>query len=80
LISAKPSPARWHLEQEYKTLNRAFADFASKKSNCYYADVWEVMLDEKGMVRTDIFLEDDLHMNRLGYQLWDSVIKGFVEQ
>ena len=39
-----------------------------------YADVWKAMLDENGMIYNNIFLEDDLHMNKKGYDIWEEVI------
>jgi len=78
-ISAKPSIARWELIAEYKQVNQAFQDFAKQKSNRHFANVWDIMLDQQGQVLTDIFIEDGLHMNKKGYDLWDRVIRPFVE-
>jgi len=78
-IAAKPSIARWGLAAEYKEVNQAFQDFANKKNNRHFANVWEIMLDENGEVLKDIFIEDGLHMNAKGYDLWDQVIRPFVE-
>ena len=79
LIAAKPSIARWNLKEEYLLVNQALKEFANKKSNRHYADVWSIMLDENGEVLKDIFIEDGLHMNKKGYDLWDRVIRPFVE-
>jgi lysophospholipase L1-like esterase len=32
------------------------------------------MLDEDGIVMQDIFLEDGLHMNKKGYDIWAKAI------
>ena len=77
-ISAKPSIARWNFKPQYLEVNQAFQNFANKKSNRHYANVWDIMLDKEGMVRKDIFIEDGLHMNRAGYELWDKILKKFV--
>jgi lysophospholipase L1-like esterase len=37
------------------------------------------MLDENGQVFTDIFLNDNLHMNKKGYDIWGKVIGEFLE-
>lgn len=78
LIAAKPSIARWNFKDKYLDINATFQAYAAQNDQVQYADVWTVMLDEQGEVRTDIFIEDGLHMNELGYQLWDGVLRDFV--
>ena len=69
-ISAKPSLARWELKNEYLALNKALIDYCSSKSFLTYADVWDVMLDTKGEPKAELFVEDGLHLNKKGYDLW----------
>ncbi len=78
LIAAKPSIARWELKRHYKRLNRKFKRLGNKDSQIDYADVWSPML-EKRNVKQDIFIEDGLHMNDKGYDLWYNVIKNYME-
>lgn len=78
IIAAKPSLARWELKEDYIKLNEAFKKYVDKKPNCYYANIWDIMLDENGAVLPSIFIEDGLHMNKAGYALWDEVIRAFV--
>jgi len=78
LIAAKPSLARWELKEDYIKLNKAFKNYVNKKPNCQFANVWDIMLNEKGEVLPAIFIEDGLHMNESGYELWDKVIRPFV--
>jgi len=78
LIAAKPSIARWHLKRKYKRLNRQFQKIGRKLSGVEYADVWNAMLDGKKL-KQDIFIEDGLHLNDKGYELWYSVILPFMD-
>ena len=78
-IAAKPSIARWNLKKDYKKLNKKLEKLCKKKDNMEFADVWNIMLDENGNVYTDIFIEDGLHMNKKGYDLWAKVIGEFLE-
>jgi lysophospholipase L1-like esterase len=80
LISPKPSVARWHLRKNYRKLNKKLEKFAQKTDNLEYADVWTAMLDENGQVFTDVFLDDNLHMNKKGYDIWGKVIGRFLEE
>ena len=80
LISAKPSVARWQLKAEYETLNKGLTRLSKRKKSLEFADVWSAMLDEKGEVLKDIFLEDNLHLNKKGYDIWGEVIAQFLKQ
>jgi lysophospholipase L1-like esterase len=77
-ISAKPSIARWHLKEKYEEFNRKLKDWTGTKKNVFYADVWTPMLDRTGEVRKDLFIEDNLHMNQLGYTIWATVIRKLI--
>ncbi len=74
LIGAKPSLARWKLKKEYMKLNGLLEHLAKKTKGVGYADVWSAMVDENGDVFTDIFVDDNLHMNEKGYKIWEEVI------
>ena len=78
-ISPKPSIKRWHLKKQYEKVNRKLQKLCRKSENVEFADVWTAMLDTDGMVYNDIFLEDDLHMNKKGYDIWTQVLAGFLE-
>lgn len=76
-IAAKPSPLRWEMRKEYEVLNKAMERRAKKEDRLVFADVYSPML-QKGKVREDIFVEDRLHMNRMGYAIWAEVIRPMV--
>jgi lysophospholipase L1-like esterase len=38
------------------------------------------MLDGNGVVLQDIFVDDNLHMNAKGYDIWTNVLKPILEQ
>jgi lysophospholipase L1-like esterase len=80
LIAAKPSVARWELKKEYEKLNRHLERIAKKTKGVEFADVWKAMLDEKGEVYHDVFVDDNLHMNDKGYRIWEQVIGRHLEQ
>jgi len=77
-IAAKPSIARWNLKKDYNKLNKKLDKFCTKQDNVEFADVWKIMLDENGNVYTDIFIEDGLHMNKKGYDLWAKMMSEFL--
>jgi len=77
-IAAKPSVARWKLRKKYGELNSLLAIYANDTPYTGFVNVWDPALDDNGEVRTDIFLEDNLHMNEKGYAIWKKAIEPFL--
>lgn len=78
LIAAKPSIARWGLKKDFKRLNRKFRKLSRRDVQMNYADVWKPMLNQR-KVKEDIFIEDGLHMNAKGYEIWYETLKPYVK-
>lgn len=78
-ISPKPSISRWHLKETYEETNSLLKDFCNANENLNYIDVWNPMLNGSGEPMSDIFIEDDLHMNAKGYQIWGKVIGEYLK-
>lgn len=77
-LTPKPSKARWSLKSTYEAYNQKLSAWAKTKKRVVVIDVWTPMLDENGMVMQDIFIEDGLHMNKKGYDIWASVIGPYL--
>ena len=77
LIAAKPSISRWKIRGKYIRLNRKFKHLAKKDILLDYVDVWHPMLNNKKLI-PDIFIEDGLHMNQKGYDIWYKAMKNLV--
>lgn len=78
-IAIKPSIARWKLADKMREANKLIAADCERHPDFAFVDVWPVMLNDKGEPRTDIFLEDGLHMNEKGYAEWAELLKGHLE-
>lgn len=78
-ISPKPSIARWDKRELYKELNYTMQAWVSFEEGLHFIDVWTPMCDSNGAVLGDLFIGDNLHMNKKGYQIWKDVITPFVE-
>jgi lysophospholipase L1-like esterase len=79
-ISIKPSIARWKLAEEMKEANRLIKANAEELGNIKYLDVWPAMLDESGQPRKEILVEDGLHMNAAGYDVWAKLLRPLLEE
>jgi len=79
LISAKPSIMRWDLRKKYIQLNKKYKNLALKNKNIHFADTWSAMTDS-GKLKTDIFIEDGLHLNEKGYKIWEKVLRPILKK
>lgn len=78
-VTPKPSPSRWHLKKKYLQFNRKLKRWAKREENVKVLDVWPAMMNEKGEPKSDIFIEDKLHMNRQGYSIWANVFRPYFK-
>jgi lysophospholipase L1-like esterase len=78
-ITPKPSIARWHLKDQYIAYNQQLKEWASRQKKVTYVDVWTPLLDSNGQPQKDVFIEDGLHLNKKGYEIWSAAIKPYVQ-
>jgi hypothetical protein len=73
-ISMKPSISRWNYENKFVEGNKLIKQFIETQKNILFLDVHSAMLNTDGMVKPDIFVADQLHMNAKGYTIWQGII------
>jgi lysophospholipase L1-like esterase len=69
-VSIKPSPSRVAIKKQVLKTNSMIQEFLAGQKNAAYVDVYNRMIDADGNPREELFIEDRLHMNRKGYELW----------
>jgi len=74
-VSMKPSPSRELLLSKMISGNELIKKYLSSKKRTSYVDVYKEMIDDEGKPRADIFLDDNLHMNKTGYVIWQKMIE-----
>ena len=74
-MSVKPSLLRWDVWPEAQRTNRFLRDMATEDELLYYIDVASPMLQPNGEVMIDIFVEDGLHLNEKGTDIWAAAIR-----
>ena len=77
-LSMKPSPRRWALRDKMERGNHLLAKFAAENGDVDYINIWDAMLNNRGIPISDIFLDDSLHMNKRGYQIWQKAIAPYL--
>ncbi len=74
VVSLKPSQHKADQLKDQLLVNALLEENATAQGYTY-VDITKVMYDEAGNLRTDIFKEDNLHMNAGGYKLWTAILK-----
>lgn len=75
VLSVKPSVLRWSVWPVAGQVSVGYKEIAENDPLVYYVDVATPLLNEDGSVRTDIYVQDDLHLNDLGNEIWGATIK-----
>ena len=74
-LPVKPSLARWKLWPQMQATNALVQAFIDGKERLAYVDTATPMLGADGRPRPELFLEDGLHMNAQGYQIWSDLLR-----
>ncbi|GGG51338.1 hypothetical protein GCM10011403_05630 [Pseudohongiella nitratireducens] len=75
LLSVKPSIAREDYWPIAVSLNNQYQSLAESDPRIHYIDVATPFMQDDGKVRDDIFVEDNLHLNEKGYDIWAEAIR-----
>lgn len=74
-ISIKPSPVLERFIDKARSANHLINRYLKTQSNSIFIDVFTPMLDKDGKTRPELFLKDRLHMNPLGYKIWEDLVR-----
>lgn len=78
-LPIKPSLARWQKWPEMQKANHAIAALAGKNDLLDYLETGTPMLGQDGKPLPDLFKADGLHLNERGYQIWNQVVRQWLE-
>ncbi len=79
-VSMKPSPSRVQFRDVVTGANEQIKTFIEGKDNAAYIDVYPLMLNSDGTPIGSLFVEDSLHMNEKGYDIWQTAIKPYLKK
>jgi lysophospholipase L1-like esterase len=80
IVYVKPSPSRARLRQKMEQANLLIKTYLSINTHAAFVDVFHKMLNPDGSIMTDIFIEDNLHMNAKGYAIWQKAIEPYLSK
>ena len=79
-VEITPTKSRWAQWEEIKVVNQKIKAYCEKTPHLYFVETADAFLTKEGLPRTELFIEDQLHLNPQGYDLWSSIIKKEIEQ
>ena len=74
-LSIKPSASRWNMWPKMVQTNKLIAKKCANDGRLIFVDVSTAMLNEDGEPKGEIFLSDELHLNRAGYEIWTNILR-----
>ncbi len=74
-VEITPTPKRWEAQPEIDKVNAALRAVCEADPKLHFIPTSAAYLDPQGQPRPEFFVEDKLHQNEAGYQVWSGLIK-----
>jgi lysophospholipase L1-like esterase len=78
IFAVKPRLARWHLWPVMQETNQRLLAFSQRDPLVTFVDIATPMLVKNGKPPSSIFVEDMLHMNDGGYDIWRDAVRSVL--
>jgi len=78
-VSIKPSPQRAHYRSTIESANMMIQEFMATQDNSDFLNIYDAMILPDGKIDSSLFIEDNLHLNEKGYQLWTKLFRESLE-
>lgn len=75
LIEVTPTEKRWAVWAEIRQVNARLREIALSTPNVYFIPTASHFLRPDGTPRSELFVEDKLHLNEKGYEIWGNLIR-----
>ena len=79
-VAIKPSLSRWRFWPQMRETNHKIAEFSNQKKDLHFLDISSIMLNQSGEPDSSLFIEDGLHLNEKGYELWTGLLKDTLDK
>ena len=80
LIEITPTPSKWGIWNKTAKANDLMKTYCESKENIHFISTRQDFLDENQLPRPELFIEDQLHLNREGYKLWAQIVKSNLDK
>ncbi|MDZ4848491.1 MAG: GDSL-type esterase/lipase family protein [Pirellulaceae bacterium] len=79
LIAITPAPSRFAAWPKIQTANSQLQEFCKKHTKLHFIETHSAYLTTDGQPRPELYVEDRLHQNEVGYKLWSGIIRKELE-
>lgn len=80
LIEVTPTEKRFDVWPRIREINARIREVALTTPHTYFVPTAEHYLDPEGNPRSELFVEDRLHLNASGYDLWSRLIRRRLDE
>ncbi len=78
-LEITPTPARWAAWPKIREVNRALARECARRPGVHFIPTAHAFLTPEGRPAADLFRDDGLHLNALGYRIWSAILKSHLD-
>ena len=73
-LAITPAPSRWSKLPEVKKANGLIRDWCLATPGLHFVETYSYFTTPEGGPRPDLFLNDQLHLNEKGYDIWRKLV------
>ncbi len=79
-IAVTPTAARWGAWNEIQKANSTIKEICDHNRNTWFIRTDFAFLNSDGNPKTELFVDDKLHLNSQGYAVWTEIVKKELEK
>lgn len=74
-IAISPNEKRWAVWDKIQEANQLIAEFSQTKPELYFIETAKELLGPDGKYQPNLYIDDKLHFNAKGYEIWTNIIQ-----
>jgi lysophospholipase L1-like esterase len=74
-IEITPTASRWKVWPEIQKANTLIKRVCDNERNTYFITTSYAFLNDKGLPKDELFMDDQLHLTEKGYAVWTQIIR-----
>ena len=79
-IAITPTKSRWKYWDEISQVNALMQAYCNKTDNLYFINTVPTFLTANSEPKPEWFVQDQLHLNTKGYEVWNKLIKSEIKR
>ena len=79
-IAITPTQSRWEYWTKISSVNNLIKTYCEANDNLYFIDTVDEFLNENQQPRSELFISDQLHLNKKGYEVWSKIIRSEIKK